>query len=147
MTGTAPATLSLVTRRTIRASANDLFRYWTEPDHLLRWFGPADVVCTAAEVDLKVGGRYALTNRLKDGTIVRIVGTFEVIERPQRLVYSWAVEPGSGSHERVTVRFAPQASDCTEIVVVHEHIPDAVTRDSHEAGWLGCLDKLERLLV
>ncbi len=34
----------------------------------------------------------------------------------------------------------------TEVIVVHERIADALTRDLHEQGWTGCLDGLEEYL-
>jgi hypothetical protein len=42
----------------------------------------------------------------------------------------------------VTVRFEPRG-ETTEVVVVHEDIPSEPVRESHEAGWSGCLDGLE----
>jgi hypothetical protein len=30
----------------------------------------------------------------------------------------------------------------TEVIIAHERIPDAATRDRHEAGWHGCLEGL-----
>src|SRR5215471_14892646 len=69
-------TLSLVVRRTIRASAERLFALWTSREHLERWWGPPGVVCTSAEIDLRVGGRYRIANRLPDGRTLSIVGEF-----------------------------------------------------------------------
>lgn len=139
----ASGSTSLVVRRTIRAGADFLFAAWTEPDRLRKWWGPGRVVCDAAEIDLRVGGRYRIANRMPDGSVIWILGEFERIERPRRLVYTWRVEPApeSASAERVTVRFEPR-DGATEVIVVHELIPDAATRDRHHAGWEGCLDKL-----
>ena len=50
------------------------------------------------------------------------------------------------SPERVTVRFEP-ADDGTRVIVLHERIADAITRNSHEVGWQGCLDRLQRYLA
>jgi hypothetical protein len=44
---------------------------------------------------------------------------------------------------RVTVRFEPRG-DATEVTIVHEQIPSPAVRDSHEQGWRGCLEGLER---
>lgn len=139
-------TVSLVARRTIRATPERLFAAWTEPAQLRRWWGPATVTCTAAEVDLRVGGRYRLANRLPDGRMLWIVGVFEAIEPPSRLVYTWRLEPGEDCDERVSVRFQPRDGG-TEVVIVHERIGDEATRDHHEQGWQGCLDGLAAWLV
>jgi uncharacterized protein YndB with AHSA1/START domain len=137
------ASLSLVTRRVLRASAARLFADWTEAERLVQWWGPRGVTCTGAEIDFRVGGRYRIGNRFADGREVTITGVFERVEAPHCLVFSWRLEPGPGLDERVTVRFEPRG-DATEIVIVHERIASEETRASHEAGWRGCLDGLAR---
>jgi uncharacterized protein YndB with AHSA1/START domain len=132
---------TLVARRTIQATAARLFEAWTQPAQLRHWWGPASVLCIDAEVDLRVGGRYRIANRFPDGRIVWIVGQFEAIEAPYRLVYTWALEPGSGPTERVTVQFRPQG-DATEVIVTHEGIPSVPVRQRHEQGWQACLQGL-----
>jgi uncharacterized protein YndB with AHSA1/START domain len=140
------AGVSLVTRRTIRATADRLFEAWTRPADLLRWWGPAGVTCTDARIDLRVGGAYLIANRLPDGTLVRIMGDFEVVEPPHRLVYSWRIDANAGTSERVTVHFEPR-EDGTDVIVIHERIASADLRDGHERGWQGCLEGLGEYLA
>lgn len=131
----------LVTRRTIRASAARLFEAWTQPEQLRRWWGPRPVTCSGAEVDLRVGGRYRIANALPDGKTLFIEGEFQVVEPPHRLVYTWRA--GEDQSSRVTVRFESRG-EVTDVIVVHEQIPSEPMRESHEGGWNGCLDELER---
>jgi uncharacterized protein YndB with AHSA1/START domain len=98
------------------------------------------VRCSDAEVDLRVGGRYRIVNALPDGGSITIHGEFRVVEAPRKLVYTWRL--GERELSLVTVRFEPRG-DATEVVVVHEDIPDESVRDSHENGWRGCLDAFE----
>ena len=136
--------ITLVVRRTIRATPDRLFDAWTDPAQLVRWWGPQGVVCTHAEIDLRIGAHYRLANRFPDGTVVWIAGEFERIDPPFRLVYSWRVEPQVDG-ERVTVTFEPRG-DVTDVVVRHERIPDSARRDRHEIGWRDCLEGLENLI-
>ncbi|HEX3846848.1 MAG TPA: SRPBCC domain-containing protein [Steroidobacteraceae bacterium] len=137
---------NLVVRRVIHASPERLFDAWTDPAQLVRWWGPDGVDCPSAQIDLRVGGIYRIANRLPDGSTIWIAGVFEEVERPRRLVYSWHVEGKPGGAERVTVEFnAVEAG--TEVVVTHERVLDADTRRSHENGWQGCLDSLERYVA
>jgi glutathione S-transferase len=134
----------LVVRRTIRAQAARIFDAWTQPEQLRAWWGPRPVTCSGAEVDLRVGGRFRIDNALPDGTTVTIEGEFRAIEPPHRLVYTWRMGTGPGAENSlVTVRFEPRG-DATEVVVVHEQLASEVVRESHEKGWDGCLDGLER---
>jgi len=132
---------NLTVRRLIRASPQRLFDAWTQPGHLKHWWGPAGVECPSAEVDLRPGGAYRIANQFPDGKVVWVAGTFETIEPPHRLVYSWRVEPETVATERVTVSFEP-VGDATEVVVLHERIPTEDARRQHEAGWHGCLGGL-----
>jgi uncharacterized protein YndB with AHSA1/START domain len=142
---TRRGSLALIVRRVIAATPERVFEAWTCPAELQRWWGPKPVTCTAAEVDLQVGGRYRIANRLPDGTTLWISGQFERIDRPRQLVYTWCVGPGSPRSERVTVTFEAHPMG-TQVVVVHERIADAATSARHEQGWLGCLDGLAAYL-
>jgi uncharacterized protein YndB with AHSA1/START domain len=135
------ATVTLVVRRTIAASAERLFEAWTSPAQLMQWWGPQGVVCSSAEVELKVGGGYKLANRFPDGKLLWIVGQFELIDPPHRLVYTWSIGEVTADSERVTVCFQPREG-ATEVIVTHERIPNPAVRDMHEQGWLGCFDGL-----
>lgn len=140
------ASISLVVRRMIRAPQERLFSLWTRPEHLKQWWGPPSVTCIGAELDLRVGGRYRIGNRFQDGREVWIAGEFEVISPPHLLTYTWRVDGASGRSERVTVRFEANGAN-TEVIVVHERIPNKATRAGHEVGWQGCLDGLEQYLT
>ena len=142
--GKAPYTAALVVRRTIRARPEALFAAWTDPQQLQRWWGPPGVTCTAAEIDLRVGGSYRIANRMPDGSTLWIAGEFEVIEPPNRLIYTWRLEIPEAGIERVCVSFLPRDS-ATEVIVTHERIANPAARTRHESGWIGCLAGLARL--
>jgi uncharacterized protein YndB with AHSA1/START domain len=134
---------TLVVRRLIHATPEKLFAAWTQPEHLVHWWGPQGVTCPTAEIDLLVGGAYRIANRFPDGTTVWIAGTFELIEPSHRLIYTWKLESQKGPAERVTVCFE-RLDASTEVIVTHERIVDEAARNSHEHGWAGCLDSLFR---
>jgi uncharacterized protein YndB with AHSA1/START domain len=141
-----PEPIVLVVRRTIQAPAERLFRAWTEPALLMKWWGPATARCSGAELDLRVGGKYRLANTFPDGRVVFIVGAFERISPPRELVYTWRLEGVGDKDERVTVRFLG-SGESTEVVVTHERIATPKMRDGHALGWEGCLDGLARYVA
>jgi uncharacterized protein YndB with AHSA1/START domain len=134
-------TAVLIVRRSIRASPERIFDAWTQPRRLKQWWGPKSVECIAAEVDLRVGGRYRIANQFPDGKVLWISGEFEVIERPRKLVYTWRVGPDEAPAERVTITFEARGEE-TEVIVMHERIATDAMRDMHQQGWVGCLDGL-----
>jgi len=137
--------ITLVVRRTIRASAERLFAAWTDPDQIRTWWGPGAITCPEAQIDLNVGGTYRIANEQPGQPLLWIVGEFERIDPPHRLVYSWRLAPGTGPSERVTVRFQPR-DKATEVIITHEKIASPADRDQHEQGWFGCLDGLVALV-
>jgi uncharacterized protein YndB with AHSA1/START domain len=139
-------TQSLCVRRVVPATPQRVFDAWTDPDQLLRWWGPSQVTCTRAEVDARPGGAYRLDNQLPDGSVLVIRGEFLCCDPPRRLEYTWHVSPGAQERaERVTVEFNPHPAG-TEVVVHHERIVDDHVARTHEQGWLGCFDGLVALL-
>jgi uncharacterized protein YndB with AHSA1/START domain len=46
--------------RTIDAPPAEVFRAWTDPEQIRRWWGPGEFTCPEAEVDLRPGGSYRL---------------------------------------------------------------------------------------
>jgi len=141
----AEATLRLT--RTLAAPRERVFRAWTEPEELRRWFGPDGYATPSAEVDLRVGGKYRLGMRkLPDGEVFYLVGTFREVRPPERLVYTWVWEGSPEMGETlITVEFRTRGK-VTEVRLTHELFPTAKVRDDHEKGWGSCLDKLAKAL-
>lgn len=140
-----PPCLTVFVRRVIRAPVGRVFEAWTRPEHLQSWWGPGGVSCSAASVDLRVGGDYAIANHMPDGRTSWIRGTFEVVDAPSKLIYTWALD-GALPPETVTVRFET-CTGGTEVIVSHARIETEEARQGHERGWLGCLDGLEEFFT
>jgi uncharacterized protein YndB with AHSA1/START domain len=98
----------------------------------------------SAEVDLRVGGKYRIEMEAPDGAKHAAHGTYRVIEPPSKLVYSWGWESGPETDTLVTVEFNERGA-ATEVVLKHERLTTAESRDRHTQGWNGCLDKLATL--
>jgi uncharacterized protein YndB with AHSA1/START domain len=114
---------------------------------IVQWWGAGDVTCPGAEVDLRVGGSYRIANQTPDGQTMWITGTFNRVEPPERLEYTWAMEPVSADSHRSIVKVAfAEGPDGTQITVSQSQIADPETREVHLQGWVGCLDGIERLL-
>jgi uncharacterized protein YndB with AHSA1/START domain len=134
-------------RRTVRAKRDRVFDAWTDPDQLKRWWGPGEFTTPVAEVDARPGGTYLLVMQPPAGDPMRLVGSFQEVLRPERLVYTWRWDaPWSDGHESlVTVEFLDRGNE-TEVVVRHEHFgPEG--EDPYRTGWEGGLHKLEALVT
>lgn len=132
---------SLTIRRRIEAPQQAVFDAFIRPDKIALWWGPDNGPVTLAEVDAREGGRYHVRFRMEDGSEHGASGTFEIFDPPHRLAMTWQWENEAGPASRVEVNLRPVAGG-TELTFTHARLRDAATRDSHEQGWNGALDKL-----
>ncbi len=134
--------LSLVVRRLVAGDPAAAFAAWTDPDQIKSWWGPDNVDCLQCQVDLRVGGSYAIANRFADGSIVWIRGEYTRIEPPHLVAYTWRTGPERPADpctdESVTVRFVAKVHQ-TEVIITHRRLADQSVLASHENGWAGCL--------
>ncbi len=134
-------------RRTFAAPREKVFRAWTDPEELKKWWGPEGYATPSADVDLRVGGKYRLgMMKLPNGEVFYLSGVYREVRPPKRLVYTWRWEAQPELGEPlVTVEFH-EAGNSTEVVLTHEFFPTEQARDDHNKGWNSCLDRLARAL-
>jgi uncharacterized protein YndB with AHSA1/START domain len=144
---TQPATQELQLKRLIDAPREAVFRAWTDPEHVKRWWGPIGMATTTAEIDLRTGGAYRLVmSPPDDGMALAVTGTYREVTPPSRLVYTWQWENGvpDALQTLVTVEFNEQGAQ-TEIVITHGGFPSDGVLPSYQVGWEETLARLAAL--
>ena len=137
----ALASAAVVVRRTIAASAEELFDAWLDPEALATWMRPGTIRSTVAKIEPHEGGCYEITMMGQSGPIVH-KGVYRQIDRPKRLVFTWA-SPGTELRDTlVTVDFLP-VDRLTEVIVTHEQLPESA-KPSHSIGWTRGLEHLDQ---
>jgi uncharacterized protein YndB with AHSA1/START domain len=138
---------ALQMKRTFQAPRERVFRAWTDPVELARWFGPTDDHhALVRTLDLRVGGEYYLEIHHKGGNVHRVLGTYREIKSPEKIVFTWRWEGDPIETESlVTVEFRDMGV-ATEILLTHAQLPDGERRDRHEQGWTGGLNRLSNYL-
>ena len=133
--------------RTFAASAEDVFDAWTSPEVMRRWFHCApDWDTPVAEVDLRVGGKVRVVMRRPDGTEAEAQGEYRLIDRPHRLVMTWAFEDDLSNVQLIELSFS-QSEGSTTVLMVNSGVSTDERRDRQDVGWRGCFDELERVLA
>ena len=137
--------------RLIRAPRALVWTAWTDPAHIVRWWGPAGCQSTDCSVDLRVGGAFRLTMHTADGTAHASAGIFREIVRPERLVLEGNADDRSSCGAglppgaRVTVTFEDIANQ-TKLTIVTRFPTEAALAAARDAGytigWPECLDRL-----
>ncbi|MDB5973110.1 MAG: hypothetical protein JWQ90_5560 [Hydrocarboniphaga sp.] len=134
----------VVVRRSIPATADELFDAWLDPESLAQWMNPGDHRRNTVSVDARVGGAFEIVMHHQDGS-KRHYGEYRVIERNKKLVFTWHSQATHHTETLVTVEFHA-ASDSTEIVLTHERMPDHEAGLKHTKGWTRALELLEDFL-
>ena len=154
-------TLDLVLERTINAPRDLVWKAWTTPEHLKRWFAPKPYEISELELDLRPGGIFRLRMIGPDGFDTGHGNpgcVLEVIEG-KKLVWTSALAPGYRPAEMgegcesfpmtaiVTMEDAGDGKTLYRAVALHKSIAD---RDMHEQmgfqeGWGKCAEQLEEL--
>jgi uncharacterized protein YndB with AHSA1/START domain len=123
--------------RLIAASPERVFDLWTDPDLLVKWWGPEGFDVPAHALDVRPGGQWRTTMRSPEGKLHRVSGIYRTIDKPRRLVFTWAWDQDDGSrgHEtEVTVTFE-SAPGGTRLKLVQQMFQDKTARDNHSKGW------------
>lgn len=157
---TEPAGRELVLTRIFDAPRKTVWNAWTDPEHLMRWWGPTDFSSPSCKIDLRVGGKYLFCMRSPEGQDFWSTGVYRDIVEPERIVYthSFADEkgnpvpashyemPGDWPAETLTTVMFEEHQDRTKLTLRHVGIPSGVMSEMAEAGWNGSLDKLAESL-
>ncbi len=131
--------------RVFAAPRELVFRAWTEPRHLARWWGPHGFTLPVCAQDFRVGGAYRFCMRAPDGSDHWVWGVYREIVAPERLVFTWEREDEAGLRSKlsnlVTVTFAEQGAG-TLLTLHHAEFQTVADRDDHHGGWTQCLVRL-----
>lgn len=139
---------SLTIVRRIAARPSILFDALTTPEGIACWWGPDDGPVLLAETDIRVGGRFRVRFRMLDGSEHESSGEYLEVEKPVRLAMRWRWTSGGEPEEaegesRIEIDLRPIETG-TELTFTHARLKNEASRISHEEGWSGALDKLER---
>jgi uncharacterized protein YndB with AHSA1/START domain len=138
-----PADLELVVTRMIDAPRRLVFKAWTEPEQVARWWGPQGFVTTHCDMDIRPGGAFRLCMRSPVGTEYWKRGVYREIVEPERVVFTFAWEDASGNpgHELLTtVTFADEGGG-TRLTLHQAAFETVERRDDHRTGWTSCLER------
>lgn len=132
--------------RVIDATPDAVYRAWTTPALMERWYRDSDdSVARVLEHELRVGGTFRIEFGTRDTPLWIETGTYLELDPPRRLVVSETLanphEPGAGwTDTRVTVELLAEG-DKTRLVLTHEGL-DAEQREGAGGGWPGFIERV-----
>lgn len=134
--------------RVFSAPRELVFNAWIDPEHVAAWWAPegCEVARETIDIDPRAGGHIHFSI-VDPARVSAIPVRFEIVEisEPERLVLTSEAMPEVGLQAMLTHVEFETAGDGTRVTVTQGPHTDE-TQDKSHAGWLGSLDKLERLL-
>ena len=140
---------ALVITRIVHAPRALVFKAWTAPEHIARWWGPKGFTVFHCEMDVRVGGAYRCAMRSPQGTEYWKRGVYREIVEPERVAFTFAWERPDGSleHELLTTVTFEEHGAKTRLTLRQGVFATSERRDEHEAGWSSTLERLAEYLT
>ena len=148
---------TLILTRHFAVSREQVWKAWTDPDHLKRWWGPKDFTAPHISVDLREGGTYLFCMRSEQGRDFWSGGTYLTIREPEILEFTdhFADENGNmvhasaygfegvWPHEFIVRVFLEDLLGETKMTLMHAAFPTKQLAEKTKAGWNASFDKME----
>ena len=145
------AGLTLRVHRVVAASRERVFRAWTDPDEIAKWFLPPTGArwIRPPEADARPGGRFSL-DLVHEERHFHLYGTYREVRAPERLVLAWKWDTlpilEEAGETLVRIEFTDQGA-ATEVALTQEHLPSEAARAAFERGWARCFGEMAKLLL
>lgn len=156
-----PEPRDIVVTRTFSAPVAKVWKAWTKPTQLAKWWGPADYTSPTNKIDFKVGGKYLTSMKSPAGETFYSAGTYTKIT-PQKSFevedtfadaqgnavppthYRLPAEMPATTHMKVD--FHKEKGNKTTVTVTAYAQPSGPTYDQAVQGWNESFDKLATFL-
>jgi uncharacterized protein YndB with AHSA1/START domain len=136
----------LVITRAFDAPRELVYRLWTDPKHLARWWGPHGFTTTILQMDVRPGGTWRYRMRGPDGNDYPFDGLYLEIDEPRRLVFSGTIHGDRSQQVWTEVTFTEQEGKTTLTVRQIYSFESPATRGA-PIGWSQTLDRLSDYLA
>jgi len=145
----------LIITRLLDAPREIAWKSWTDPESVMRWWGPKNFTSPSCRIDLRVGGSYLYCMRSPEGKDYWSTGVYREIIKPEKIVCTdsfadekgnvvpatyYGMNPDFPAEMLMTVTFDVQAGR-TRLTLKHAGLPTGNMFDLTKAGWNESLDK------
>jgi uncharacterized protein YndB with AHSA1/START domain len=154
-----PGEKKLTIIREFDAARELVWKAWTDPKKIMKWWGPKNFSSPSCKIDLKVNGKYLYCMRSPEGFDFWSTGTYKEIIPTKRIVFTDSFADKEGNvvpstyygmegfplELQVTVTLEDYNGK-TKMTLTHEGIPTGQMTNLTNAGWNESFDKLAESL-
>jgi len=150
---TLPTDTQVKITREFAAPKHLVYKAWTTPDLIKRWWGAKRGVVNLAAVDLRVGGKWRYLAMTDRGFVVGFHGVFQEVVANERLVYTEVYEgvPGGDDDPAVVTLTLTESGGRTTLTSLTQlssrEVRDMIIKSGMEAGMQDAMDLLEEVAV
>jgi uncharacterized protein YndB with AHSA1/START domain len=91
----------LVITRVFNAPRELVFKAWTEPERLQKWWGPKGLTLEVSKLDLRPGGIFLGSQRSPEGHVMWGKFVYQEIKAPEKLVFIQSFSDEEGNTVRL----------------------------------------------
>ncbi len=139
--------LTLEMTRVLPAGRTLVFKFFTDPKQLARWWGPQGFSTPNLQFDPRVGESFRIEMQPPESDAFHLTGEFREVDPPTHLAYTFRwEEPDPDDVETLVDLSFRDLSESTEIVFTQGPFLTEARLELHRDGWTDGFDKLEQLL-
>ena len=139
---TATETMHLEIRRLISGPREAVFRAWITRETMEQFMCPGRLDSARVTCDPRPGGRFTIDMMGDQGQVWHHEGEYLEVTAPSRLKFTWISASTENRATVVTIDFLDRDGK-TELVLVHEGLPNEKARDGHAVGWTEILNQMD----
>lgn len=147
---TTPNDLEIVMTRDFNAPRELVFRAYTDPTLIPRWWGLGKHTTTIDKMDVRPGGAWRFVCQDPEGDVYAFRGEYREVVPPEKLVYTFEFEPMAGHIMTETVLFqnlGGKTRVTTRSAFDSKDDRDGMIASGMESGAAESCDRLEKLLL
>lgn len=139
--------LTLQMKRVLPAPPSVVFRAFSDPDELAKWWGPEGFTAPSLQFDPRVGESYRIEMQPPEGDRFYLIGEVREVDSPARLAYTFMWEDPDPDDVETLVELSFRAlGESTEVVLSQGPFKTEPRRQLHRDGWTDSFDKLEQFI-
>jgi len=135
----------MILTRVFDAPRELVWKLWTEPEHIRKWWGPKGFTLPGCEMDFRPGGAYRFVMRGPDGEDNPFHGVYREVVRNERIVFTAILDNLPGHELLTTVTFADEGGNTK--LTVRQTTPPGVPGLGQNQGWSETLERLADLIA
>jgi uncharacterized protein YndB with AHSA1/START domain len=147
---TLPSDTQVLITREFNAPRHLVYKAYTTPELVRRWWAGRRGQMTVAEIDLRVGGMWRFVMTSSEGMEVAFHGTYREIVPVERLVHTEVYEAMPDAEVLNTITLAEADGRTTMAVLVDcptQEIRDGMMASGMEVGMQEAYDLIEQIAI